>query len=104
MDNYPLDGDLYYLGQETQAAISLILLETPQKVFPLFTSKDKAATLLPNQTVLTLSTNDPRAKEEIFRAALESGATEAWVDHSFRIPMRQALDYILSFKNQRACL
>jgi hypothetical protein len=103
VDNYPLDGDLYYLGQETQGAVRLVLLETPQKVFPLFTSKDKAAALLHHQTILNLHKDDPRAKEEIFRAAMAAGAIEVRIDHSFCIPIQQALDYILSFKNQNAC-
>jgi hypothetical protein len=106
---YFLDGDLYYLGKETKASLfHLVLLETPtQKVIPVFTSEMLAKKLFPTHHVLALPKDDPRAKEEFFRAALRAGATDVWVDGlepTLRIPTQQALDYILSLKNQSACL
>lgn len=53
---------------------------------------------------------DLRAKEELFRAALTRGADEAWFDVAAgngprtRYPLQRALDYVRSFKRERACL
>ena len=85
----------------------MVLLETPtQKAVLVFTREDLAKKLFPNHQVLRLPKDDPRAKEEFFRAALNAGATEVWVDGleaNIKLPTQQALDYILSLKNQTAC-
>jgi hypothetical protein len=105
---YFLDGDLFYLGKEARGKFEFVLLETPStKAIPVFTNQDLARAFS-NHQVLSLPNNDPRAREEFFRAALKAGATEVWVDveglePSERIPTRQALDYVLSLKNQTAC-
>lgn len=109
MSIYFLDGDLFYLGKETEAGLfNMTLLETPtQKVLLVFTSRDIAKRLFPTHQVLALPKDDSRAREEFFRAALSAGATELWVDGvaaTLRVPTQQALDYTLSLKNQSACL
>ncbi len=108
MREYFLDGDLFYLGRETKAGLfNIVVLETPTtKAVLVFTSEDTAKKLFPDYHVLYLCKDDPRAKEEFFRAALNAGATEVWVDGlepTLRIPTQQALDYILSLKNETAC-
>jgi hypothetical protein len=83
-----------------------------KKVSLVFTDQVLASQIFPMYSILLLAKNDPRAKEEFFRAVLSSGATEIWVDVREReeleptqyIPTQQALDYILSLKNQSACL
>jgi hypothetical protein len=105
---YFLDGDLFYLGREAEAGVfSMLLLETPtRKVLLVFTNESLAKELFPDQHVLSLPKDDPRAKEEFFRAALKAGATEVWVDGlepTIKVPTQQALDYILSFKTETAC-
>jgi hypothetical protein len=109
IQDYFLDGDLFYLGRETKAGLfHLVLLETPtQKVILVFKTEALAKKLFPNHQVLALPKDDPRAREEFFRAALNSGATEVWIDGlepALRIPTQQALDYVLSLKTQTACL
>jgi hypothetical protein len=108
VSDYFLDGDLFYLGRETDtSSFQLLLLETPtQKVILVFTSKGIAKKLFPTHQILALPKNDPRSKEEFFRAALNAGATEIWVDGlepTLHLPTQQALEYILSLKNQTAC-
>lgn len=108
MSDYFLDSDLFYLGKETEAGLfHIMLLETStQKVILVFTSKDLAKKLFPSHQILALPKDDPRAKEEFFRAVLNAGATELWVDGLeaiLKLPVQQALDYILSLKNQTAC-
>jgi hypothetical protein len=108
VDDYFLDGDLFYLGREAEAGLfNLLLLETPtQKVLLVFTKADLAKKLFPNHQLLSLPKDDPRAREEFFRAALKAGATEVWVDGlepTIKAPTQQALNYILSLKNQTAC-
>jgi hypothetical protein len=111
VSNYFLDGDLFYLGRDTSATtFNLVLLETPlTKAVLVFTSAALAQQTSRNHHLLTLPHNGPRAKEEFFRAALNAGATEVWVDTdglepTLHIPIEQALDYIFSLKNQSACL
>jgi hypothetical protein len=114
--DYFLDGDLFYLGKETEAGLfSMMLLETPtrsepgrtsQKVLLVFTSEALAKKLVSEHQVLRLAKDDPRAKEEFFRAAITAGATEVWVNSLtpiIKIPTQQALDYVLSFKTETAC-
>jgi hypothetical protein len=105
---YFLDGDLYYLGREAKEKFAFVLLETStRKVILVFTAEPLAKKQFPSYHVLALPEADPRAKEEFFRAALEAGATEVWVDgleSTLRMPTQQALDYMLSLKNQSACL
>jgi hypothetical protein len=108
VSDYFLDGDLFYLGRESKADLfHLVLLETPtQKVILVFTKENLAQKLFPNHQILSLPKDDPRAKEEFFRAVLNAGATELWVDGLetiLKLPAQQALDYILSLKNQTAC-
>jgi hypothetical protein len=106
---YFLDGDLFYLGKEAQGKFEFVLLETPShKAVPVFTKQDLARAFS-NHQVLPLPKDDPRAREEFFRAALNVGVTEVWVDvkrlePTQRIPTQQALSYVLSLKNQSACL
>jgi hypothetical protein len=108
--NYFLDGDLFYLGKEARDKFNFLLLEPPtHKVIPVFTNQELARAFDKHHQVLSLPKDDPRAREEFFRAALSGGATEVWVDverlePSERIPTQQALHYILSLKNQSACL
>jgi hypothetical protein len=111
VSDYFLEGDLFYLGRDTSATtFNLVLLETPlTKAVLVFTNALLAKQASRSHHVLTLPQNDPRAKEEFFRAALNAGATEVWVDTNgleptLQIPTQQALDYILSLKNQSACL
>jgi hypothetical protein len=108
MPSYFLDGDLFYLGKEAQGEFNFLLLETPMhKVIPVFTSQELAQKFNKHHHVLSLSKDDPRAREEFFRAAFNAGATEVWVDSlepTECLPTQQALDYILSLKNQSACL
>ncbi len=108
MNNYFLDGDLFYLGGKTETGLfKITLLETStQKVVVVLTREDIARNLFPNHTILPLAKDDPRAKEEFFRAALKAGATEVWVDAlepSLKVSTQQALNYILSFKTETAC-
>ncbi|MGL4610394.1 MAG: hypothetical protein ACRCYY_12075 [Trueperaceae bacterium] len=108
MSDYFLDGNLFYLGQETDTGgFAVVLLETAnKKAFPIFTQQDVAQQLFPDQSISCLHKDDPRAKEECFRAVLNAGATEVWVDGlqpTTVLPLEQALHYILSFKNQSAC-
>jgi hypothetical protein len=107
---YFLDGDLFYLGKEAQGKFEFVLLETPSsKAILVFTNQDSARAFNNDHQVLPLPKDDPRAREEFFRAALNGGANEVWVDverlePTQRIPTQQALNYILSLKNQSACL
>jgi hypothetical protein len=105
---YFLDGDLFYLGKEAKGKFEFVLLETPtHNVILVFTSQELAKQRFPDYSVLALPKDDPRAREEFFRAALAAGASKVWVDGlepAMHIPTRQALDYILSLKNQTACL
>jgi hypothetical protein len=107
---YFLDGDLFYLGKEAQGKFEFVLLETlSSKAILVFTNQDLARAFNKHHQVLPLPKDDPRAREEFFRAALKAGASEVWVDverlePTQRIPTQQALNYILSLKNQSACL
>jgi hypothetical protein len=105
---YFLDGDLYYLGREAKEKFAFVLLEaSTRKVILVFTNQDIAQQHFPHYSVLALPKDDPRAREEFFRAVLDAGASEVWVDGLepiLRIPTQQALDYILSLKSQSACL
>lgn len=115
MENHPqfntyfLDSALFYLGEDLEGnRFRLNLLETStHKVLLLFTSKDLARQLFPGQSILHLAKDDFRAREDVFRAALEAGACDIWLDSlqpHIRMSVQQALNYTLSFKNQRACL
>jgi hypothetical protein len=105
---YFLDDDLFYLGKESKGKFEFVLLETPtHKVILVFTKQDLAKQHFSDYSVLSLPKDDPRAREEFFRAALAAGVSEVWVDGLepvLRLPTQQALDYILSLKNQTACL
>ena len=109
MREYFLDGDLFYLGKEAQGTFNFLLLETPSAIaIPVFTTRELAQKFNNHHQVLSLPKDDPRAREEFFRAALNSGASEVWVDverlePSQHIPTQQALNYVLSLKNQTAC-
>jgi hypothetical protein len=108
--DYFLDGDLFYLGKEAQGRFEFVLLETSStKAIPVFTSQELTQRFSKHHQVLILPKDDPRAREEFFHAVLSAGANEVWVDvarlePTQRIPTQQALDYILSLKNQSACL
>lgn len=106
---YFLDSDLFYLGRKAEADLfNMTLLETPiHKVLLVFTTEAIAKKFFPAHQVLALPKDDPRAREEFFRAALNAGATEVWVDGvepMLKVPTQQALDYTLSLKNETACL
>lgn len=108
-----LDEDVYFLGRVQPGVIDLALLPLADgKAALLFSAEAFAARhlgALP-EGVQVQRAGDPRAKEELLRAALGRGATEIWLDTppgaeaETRYPLRRALDYVLSFKRQSACL
>jgi hypothetical protein len=108
-----LDAPLYFLANPRPAVLDLALLRTEEGSAALVFSVEGAArahlaALPPGAAVLCA--DDHRAKEELFRAALARGAHEVWLDTEvdgaprLRYPLRRALDYVLSFKRQSACL
>lgn len=93
--------------------IDLALLRTEHgRVALVFSTRAGARAHLPGLPPGTavLCADDHRAKEELLRAALARGAHELWLDPAvggapkLRYPLRRALDYVLSFKRQSACL
>lgn len=113
-----LDGPLYYLNGARRAdkainVIDLALLSSPEGKVALVFSDEAGArahlSLLP-EGVTTACASDLRDKEELFRAALERGADTLWLDAPVgrapraSYPLRRALEYILSYKRQSACL
>lgn len=108
-----LDGPLYFLGRPRPGIIDLALLRSGErKIALLFTRATVAQSYLgalPPGTAVECAA-DLRAKEELLRAARARGATELWLDAAAggepltRYPLERALDYVLSFKRQRACL
>ena len=115
-DDYFLDGTLIYLGRDLPGVISpLSIKEGEDRAVLLFREEARArahlAKLPAGFTLHTLSRNDFRAKEEFLRAALALGAAVIFLDADVqtltptqRHATRAALDYVLSFKNQVACL
>lgn len=107
-----LDEPLFFLGR-SQLYLDVALLRLGKgKVALLFSGELAAQDHLkaaPPGTVVQSAT-DLRAKEELFRAVLARGADELWLDAAVdgppkvRYPLRRALDYVLSFKRQSACL
>lgn len=109
-----LDGALHYLGREHAEGIEIVLLEGPKgKAVPVFTQAEHAQhhTTSLKVTVQTLPAEDFRAKEEFLRAALQAGAALLWLEpHPETLEpaeehlTQRALNYVLSFKNEAACL
>ena len=117
---YFLDEPLYFLGR-VHSAVSEGVLDPAllrlgeEQVALIFTDKALAETHLSAlsktaNTVRVQCVTDYRAKEELFEAALARGAAELWLDAApdgkpkLTYPLRRALDYVLSFKRQSACL
>lgn len=108
-----LDEPLFFLGRSQPLVIDVALLRLDSGKVALLFSREVAAQrhleVAPPGTVVQSAT-DLRAKEELFRAALARGAHEVWLDAEVgqepvvRYPLQRALDYVLSFKRQRACL
>ena len=113
-----LDGPLYYLNRSQRAGkainvIDLALLSFPEgKAALVFSDEARAQahlSLLPKGVTVACA-SDLRDKEELFRAALERGADTLWLDApvggeaTASYPLRRALEYILSYKRQSACL
>lgn len=108
-----LDGDIYFLGRVRPGIIDQALLPLERgKAALLFSTEVLAARHLGTlpEGVKVQRASDLRAKEELLRAALARGATEVWLDAPpssqppERYPPQRALDYVLSFKRQSACL
>lgn len=107
-----LDQPLFFLGRPRPHVLDVALLRLGDgKVVLLFPSRLAARSHLetaPPGTVLQTAT-DLRAKEELFRAALARGADELWLyaeagAEPDRYPLQRALDYVMSFKRQTACI
>ena len=115
-DEFFLDGTLSYLGRDLPGVMSpLFIKEGEDRAVLLFREEARAQShlaKLPAGFVLhTLSRDDFRAKEEFLRAALALGAAVIFLDADAqtlepteRHATRAASDYVLSFKNQAACL
>ena len=108
-----LDRPLYFLGRLHPGVLDPALLRIREKRVALFfTAEAGARAHLPNlpETVTVQCAADPRAKEELFEATLSQGAVELWLDTPpdgepvLTYPLGRALNYILSFKRQSACL
>lgn len=108
-----LENPLYYLNRARPHVLDLALLRAPEgRAVPIFTEQALAALHLPAlpEGVGIEEASDLRAKEELLRAALARGASELWLDPpptgdpKARYPLQRALDYVLSFKRQSACL
>jgi hypothetical protein len=108
-----LENPLYYLNRARSPALDLALLRSAEgRVVPIFTAEALATLHLPAlpEGVTVEEARDLRAKEELFQAALERGATELWLDPPprgeprNRYPLERSLDYVRSFKRQSACL
>ncbi len=107
-----LDRPLFFLERPRPHVLDVALLRLGSgKVVLLFSSELAARSHLdtaPPGTVVQSAT-DLRAKEELFRAALARGADELWLDAEagepeVRYPLQRALDYVVSFKRQTACI
>ncbi len=110
-----LDGPLYYLdgSEPAESVIDPALLTLPgQKTALVFSHEAYAQVHLASLRggVTVQQASDLRAKEELLRAALARGADTLWLDTpavgpaQATYPLRRALEYILSFKRQSACL
>ncbi len=110
-----LDRPLYFLGRSRPGVLDPALLRAEgERVALVFTGAAEARAHLarfPETEVATVQyAADHRAKEELFRAALAQGAVKLWLDAApggepvLTYPLGRALDYILSFKRQSACL
>ena len=110
-----LDGPLYYLNgaKRFETIIDLALLPLPTgKAALVFSEKTQASAhlvALPDGVTVQCA-SDLRAKEELLRAGLTRGANTLWLDTPVgappkaSYPVKRALEYILSFKRQSACL
>ena len=115
-DVYFLDGDLYYFERALPGVISpSSVREGGDRAVLLFREEARArghlAGLPAGFVLRELCGDDFRAKEEFLRAALAGGAAVIFLDADARTltpaerhAVREALDYVLSFKNQAACL
>ena len=114
---YFLDQPLYFLERRhpgvSERILDPALLRVGQKrVALLFTDEPLAEVhlaKLPDDAAIQCAA-DYRAREELFEAALARGASELWLDAApdgdptLIYPLRRARDYVLSFKQQSACL
>lgn len=108
-----LDGPLYFLERPRTGVLDIALLRSDGRGVALLFTRETIArshlSALPAGTAVGCAA-DLRAKEELFRAALARGADEAWFDPAAgneprtRYPLERALDYVRSFKRERACL
>ncbi len=108
-----LEGPLFFLGRPQPRVLDVALLRLDNSKVALLFSREVTAQrhlgVAPPGTVVQ-SVTDLRAKEELFRAALARGADEVWLDAEMelepvlRYPLQRALDYVLSFKRQSACI
>ena len=114
-DEFFLDGTLSYLGRDLPGVVSpLFIKEGEDRAVLLFREEARARehlAKLPADFVLHTLSDDFRAKEEFLRAALALGAAVIFLDADARTlkpaerhATRAALNYVLSFKNQAACL
>ena len=112
---YHLDADLYYLGANTTVFDAVLTRTSVGKAALLFTDPDLAAhhlSALPDGFQVTkIDATDLRAKEELLRSVIARGAAELYINPrtnsqtpAIKQLSQQALNYILSFKNQAACL
>ena len=112
-----LDRPLYFLDRSHLGVFAGVLdpalLRTKGKRVALFFTGEERArahlSALP-KTVTVQCAADHRAKEELFEAALTQGAAELWLDAApdgepvLTYSLKQARNYILSFKQHSACL
>lgn len=112
-----LDGSLYFLGQTQPHILDVALLRQGNtKAVLLFSQKALAAQHLGALSavmpagITVQAAHDLRTKEELLRAALARGADTLWLntppggEPAARYPLQRALEYVLSFKRQSACL
>ena len=99
-----LDGPLYFIERPHTGVLDVALLRSNGRGVA-----RSHLSALPAGTAVGCAA-DLRAKEELLRAALARGADEAWFDVAAgkeprtRYPLQRALDYVRSFKRERACL
>ena len=116
---YFLDQPLYFLGRShghnCLGVLDPALLRVgKERVALIFTDDTLPAahlSALPSGSAVNVQcAADYRAKEELFEAALARGAAELWLDAApdgdptLIYPLERARDYVLSFKQQSACL
>lgn len=113
-----LDGPLAYLARDLDGVLAPATMTGPDgRALPLFSSETSAAPHLARLSVVdgvgwvvrAIAADDPRAKEEVLRAAHANGAREVVFDvgeatPTARLPLGLALGYVLGHKRSSACL